>query len=141
MKKLRILGLAVLAAHLIVAVWHLFLVAKILPAPENNVSWFAICLITLGHLGVSVAWLKLSDRFAGLVLCIFLVAALGAGIYEHFLGPGLNNIFRVAPGDWTALFRASVIALVILEALGCWVGVRVLMRGGQITSRTAKWNC
>jgi hypothetical protein len=54
-----------------------------------------------------------------LILCVFLLVALGSGIYEHFLGPGLNNVFRVASGDWTAAFRASVFLLVVVEILGC----------------------
>jgi len=71
MTKPRMLALIVVVAHWIFAVWHLFLAAKILPAPNNNVSWLAIILITSGHLCVSLALWKLSDRLAGLVLLVF----------------------------------------------------------------------
>jgi len=128
MKKLRRLGLLIIGAHWLVGVWHLWLVAKILPGPDNKMYWFAITMSTLMHFGVSIAWWRLSDKVAGLILCVFLVAVLGAGIYEHFLGPGLNNIFRVPLTEWTSAFRASVYSLVVFEILGCWLGIR-LMKG------------
>ena len=137
MKKLRQLGLLVIAAHWLVGVWHLLLVAKILPSPDHTGYWFAIGLSTLLHFGVSVAWWKLIDGPAGLVLCVFLFAVLGAGIYEHFLGPGLNTIFRIPPSEWTSAFRASVYALVVFEILGCWLGIRRL-KGRRQTMR-ATW--
>jgi len=54
MTKARTLALLVVAVHCIVAIWHLFLAAKILPAPNNHVSWLAIILITSGHAVVSI---------------------------------------------------------------------------------------
>jgi len=112
-------------------VWHLFIVAKIPPAASNNVNWLAVGLVTLFHFVVTVAWWKLSDRFASWVLFVFFVVVMGAGMYEHFLGPGTNNIFRVAPGSWTAAFQISVFLLVFFEILGCWLGIRFLMGRGQ----------
>jgi len=44
MTKARMLTLLVVSAHWVVAVLHLFLAAKVLPAPNNNVSWLAITL-------------------------------------------------------------------------------------------------
>ena len=123
------LTLLVVVAHWIVAVGHLFLAAKVLPAPNNNVSWLAITLITFGHLVVSVALWKLSDKLTGLVSLIFFLAALSADLYEHFLQASANNVFMVAPGDWTARFDASVIVLLALEIVGCLLGI--LLLGGR----------
>jgi hypothetical protein len=122
-------------AHWIVAVWHLFLAAKVLPSPNNNVSWLAIILITSGHLCVSLALWKLRDKLAGLVSLIFFLAALGADLYEHFLHPAPNNIFTVAAGGWTGWFDASVFGLLALEILACSLGI--LLLGGWPTPRTA----
>lgn len=127
--KPRTRALLVVVAHWGIAVWHLFLAAKVLSAPNNSVSWLAIALITLGHLGVSVALWKLSDKLTGLVSLIFFLAALGADLYEHFLHPSINNIFMVAPGDWSSLFDASVFALLALEILGCLLAI--LLLGGK----------
>ena len=112
-----------------IAVWHLFLAAKVLPAPNNNVSWLAITLITFGHLVVSVALWKLSNKFAGLVSLIFFLAALGADLYEHFLHASANNVFMVARGDSIAWFDASVFILLAFEIVGCLLGI--LLFGGR----------
>jgi hypothetical protein len=47
----------------------------------------------------------LSDKLAGLVSLIFFLAASSADLYEHFLHASANNVFMVAPGDWTPRFR------------------------------------
>jgi len=128
MTKARILTLLVVIAHWVVAVVHLFFAAKVLRAPNNHVSWLAVTLITSGHLLVSCFLWKLSDKFAGLVSLIFFVAALSADLFEHFLHASANNIFTVAPGDWTARFDVSVFILLGLEILGCLLGILLLGR-------------
>jgi hypothetical protein len=129
MTKARTLALLVVAAHWIVAVWHLFLAAKVLPAPNNHVSWLAIVLITSGHAVVSILLWRLSDRLAGFFSVIFFLAAMSADLYEHFLHASQNNVFMVAPGDWTAIFNASVFILLVLEIAGCLLGTVIL--GGK----------
>ncbi|MGA7170406.1 MAG: hypothetical protein WBX08_14725, partial [Candidatus Sulfotelmatobacter sp.] len=81
MTRVRLLALLVVAAHWMVAIWHLFLAAKILPAPNDHVSGLAIILITSGHLLVSILLWKLSDKVAGLVSVIFFLAAMSADLY------------------------------------------------------------
>jgi hypothetical protein len=61
-----------------------------------------------------------------------MLVVLGANIYEHFLAPATNNVLRVAPGDWTLAFQISVYLPVFLEILGCWLGIRFLMRTNQM---------
>jgi hypothetical protein len=129
MTKPRTLALLIVVAHWIFAMWYLFLAAKILPPPNNNVSWLAIVLLTSLHLGVSITLWKLSDKFTGLVSLIFFLAALGADLYEHFLHKSPNNVFMVASGNWTAWFDASVFVLLVLEILGCSLGI--LVRGDR----------
>jgi hypothetical protein len=129
MTKARTLALLVVAAHCIVAIWHLFLAARILPVPNNHVSWLAIVLITSGHVCVSILLWKLSDKVAGFVSVIFFLAAMGADLYEHFLHASQNNVFMLARGDWTAIFSVSVFILLALEIAGCSLGTIVL--GGR----------
>ena len=134
MPNRRTLTFLIVIAHWIVAVGHLFLAAKVLPAPNNSVSWLAIALITLGHLVVSAAVWWLSDKFAGLMSLIFFLLALSADLYEHFLHASANNVFTVASGDWTARFNASVFALLALEVVGCLLGI--LLLGGRTKNNT-----
>jgi hypothetical protein len=129
MTRRRMLTLQVVVAHWIVAVLHLFLAAKVLPPPNNSVSWLAITLITFGHLAVSIAVWKLSDRLAGLVSLIFFLAAFSADLYEHLLHASANNVFMLAPGSWTPRFDVSVFVLLALEVVGCLLGI--LLLGGR----------
>jgi len=129
MTKARTLALLVVGAHCIVAIWHLFLAAEILPAPNNHVSWLAVVLITSGHVVVSILVWKLSEKVAGLVSLIFFLAAMSADLYEHFLHASQNNVFMLARGDWTAIFSVSVFILLALEIVGCLLGTIVL--GGR----------
>jgi hypothetical protein len=122
MKQPNRLALFVVVAHWIVTFGHLFLAAKVLPGPNNEVSSLAITLISLGHLVVSVALWKLSDKFAGWISLIFFLAALSADLYEHFLHASPNSIFTVT-GPGTVGFDASVFVLLALEILGCCLGV------------------
>ena len=128
MRTIRMLALSIAVAHWVVAILHLFFAAKVLPAPNTNVSWMAVALITLGHVGVSVALWKLSDKYAGSVALIFFLAALGADLYEHFLHASANNIFTVSSGDWSAPFDVSVFILLALEILGSLFGLLLLSR-------------
>jgi hypothetical protein len=132
MTKARMLILLVVIAHWVVAVLHLFVAAKVLPAPNNHVGWLAITLITFGHLCVSIAVWKLGEKLVGLVSVLFFLAALGADLYEHFLHVSANNVFMLAPGDWTVRFDASVFLLLALEILGCLLGI---LRVGRRTTR------
>ena len=68
MNRYRILGLIIIAAHGVLAVWHLFLAAKVLPAPENTVSWLAVALASTLHLAVLVVWWLATERPASIVL-------------------------------------------------------------------------
>jgi len=129
MTKARTLALLIVAAHWIVAIWHLLLAAKVLPAPNNHVSSLAIILITSGPAVVSILLWKLSDKVAGFVSVIFFLAAMSADLYEHFLHASQNNVFMVAPGDWTAIFNVSVFILLALEIVGCSLGTIAL--GGR----------
>jgi len=129
------LALLVVIAHWGVAVSHLFLAARVLAAPNDKVSWLAVTLITLGHSAVFIALWKLSDRLTGLVSLIFFLAALGADLYEHFLHASANNVFMVAPGDWTVPFDVSVFILLALEILGGLLGILLLGRGTRNNSQ------
>jgi hypothetical protein len=51
---------------------------------------------------------------------------LSADLYEHFLHATPNNVFIASPGDWAAWFDASVFVLLILEILGCSLGILLL---------------
>lgn len=131
----RKLAPVVVITHWIVAVSHLFLVARILPAPYDKVSWLGITFLTLGHWAVAILLWVLSDKIGGWVAVIFFLAAMSADLYEHFLQKSPNNVFDiVASGSGTIWFDASVIVLLALEIVGCLLGIVLLSGRGQAGS-------
>lgn len=126
MKNLRTFAATVVLAHWVVAILHLFIVARMLPAPENHVSWLGMVLLSCLHLGVCAALLALSPKYTGLVSLLFFLAAMTADLYEHFLHASANNIFMAPRSPWTFWFDASVFVLLALEILGCFFGIRWL---------------
>jgi hypothetical protein len=46
------------------------------------------------------------------------------GGYEHFLRAGPDNVLAMMSGPWSAPFRLSAVLLVLLDALGFYVGLR-----------------
>ena len=125
---MRRILLLVVVAHWIIAVAHLFVAARVLPTPNDTVSWVAITLITVGHLGmVLVSW-RLSEGLTGLVSLLFFLAALGADLYEHFLHASGNNVFMLPRVAWTVEFVVSVVALLALEVIGLWLGILLLRK-------------
>ena len=65
------------------------------------------------------------SKLASGMVSIPLGVALVIGAYSHFLSPGADNVFRMPPGEFILVYQISAVLLVILEALGCWLGVRM----------------
>lgn len=128
MTKLRVLASLVVALHWMVAIWHLFMAAKVVPAPTNSVSGPGVTFITLGHVLMCIVLWKLRDKLSGLILLLFFLAAGAADTYEHFIHAAANNVFMVAPGSWTTWFDVSVFGLLGLEILGCLFAILLLAR-------------
>ena len=81
----------------------------------------AINLIPLG--AAALLWTPLR-AVAGWVLVVFFGVVTVIGGYEHFLRAGPDNVLTMMSGPWSAPFRLSAVLLVLLEALGFYVGLR-----------------
>jgi hypothetical protein len=115
---------SIVVGHFIAVIWHLLLVVKVQPGFPG----FAPPLLILVNLFPVVGLVALAKGFtklAGSMVTLPLAIALGIGTYAHFLSPGTDNILRMQPGNLTLPFQISAVLLVLLEALGCWVGIRM----------------
>ena len=112
-RTLRLRSATVVIVHFVAAIWHLFLVVKV----QAAFPAFAPPLLILVNL-IPVASL----------VAFPLAVALVIGIYAHFLSPGADNIFRMPPGDLRLPFQVCAVLLVVLEALGCWIGIRIFVQ-------------
>jgi hypothetical protein len=124
-RSLFVWGALLAAANFLAVIWHVTLLVKVQPSfPE-----FAIALLLLVNLipacGV-LAFVRGFRKSAAAMMMIPLGAALLIGGYTHFLSPGSDNVLRMPSGELTFAFQSSAILLVVLEGLGCWIGVRFL---------------
>jgi hypothetical protein len=127
MNRIPLYGTVIVLCNCGATVWHLLALAGL----HSMLSEGQIVLIvTLVNLIPFTAAILLWTRFrtiGGWLLLASLGIGLLIGIYEHFLRPSPNNVFRVAPGEWTSQFRITAVPLMIVEGLGCWIGVKASM--------------
>lgn len=125
MRKLYWYATLVVLAHAVVVLWHLELLARLGSAlkPEQ-VPLFAILANLIPVVAVILLWADFPK--VGAWLLLFLAVPLAIGGYSHFLSPGFDNVFRMAPGELTLAFRVSAVLLLVLELLSCWVAVQIL---------------
>ena len=125
MRRLCWYATLVVVAHAAVVFWHLELLARLGSAlkPEQ-VPLFASVANLIPVAAVILLWAHFPR--AGAPLLFFLAVPLIIGGYSHFLSPGSDNVFRMAPGELTMAFRVSAVLLFVLEVLSCWLAVRIL---------------
>jgi hypothetical protein len=123
----KIAGNATLLAmiNLVLTGWHLYLLGKLHPdMTGTQLVLFGGAINLLPLTAAALSWSRFR-RLAGWLLAIFFGAVAVIGGYEHFVRPGPDNFLEMAAGAWTASFRVSAVLLVIVDILGCWIGVRM----------------
>jgi hypothetical protein len=129
-RTLLLWSAAIVVAHFIAVVWHLFLVVKVQPGFPRFAPPLLI-LVNLIPVAGLVAFAKGFPKLAGCMITLPLAIALVIGTYAHFLSPGTDNIFSMPPGDLRLPFQVSAVLLVVLEALGCWIGIRIFVQTSE----------
>lgn len=125
----------VVLAHAVVVYWHLVLLARFGAAiTPDHAPLFAILANLIPLTAVILMWAGFPK--AGTSLLLFLAVPLAIGGYSHFLSPGSDNVFRMAPSELTVAFRISAVLLFILELLGCWLGIQIL-RDSSVSAASA----
>ena len=123
-----LLWIALIAVgHFIVFLWHLFLVVKLQPDFPRSALPLMI-LVNLFPVAGLVALAKGLAKWAGCMITLPLAIVLVIGTYAHFLSPGADNILRMPPAGLRLPFQISAVLLALLEALGCWFGIRIFVR-------------
>lgn len=117
-------GAVVVMAHFLVVAWHVVLLVKVQPG-FPALAIVALLLVNLVPIAGVAAFAKDARRLAAVAVVIPLATGLIIGGYSHFLTSGSDNVFRMPGGGLTLSFQVSAVLLAILEALGCWLGVRM----------------
>lgn len=118
-----------MAIHWIVVLWHLAVLVRVQPN-FPMLGGLALVLINLLPIAGMVAFAKGANRLAASLIILPLGVALLIGGYSHFLSSGSDsdNVLRMPPHGLTLEMQISAALLAALEALGCWLGVKMLSR-------------
>ena len=134
MRKLYWCATLVVLTHAVVVFWHLELLARLGGVLKpDQVPLFA----GLANVIPLIALLSLWTHFpkSGAWLLLFLAVPLAIGGYSHFVSPGSDNVFRMAPGELTSAFQISAVLLFTLEFLGCWLSIQILRHSSLSVAR------
>ncbi len=124
MNRLRLYGTVIVLANCGVIVWHLLILARLHSMlSDGQILLIAILVNLIPFTALLLLWTRFR-KIAGWLLLASLGIGLLIGTYEHFLSSSPDNVFRMAPGEWTLQFRITAVLLMIVEGLGCWIGVK-----------------
>ena len=123
-RRLLLWGMPIVFAHYAVVIWHVTLLVKVRPS-FPQLAILLLLVINLFPIAGMLAFAKGFPKLAGIVIILPLGIALVIGGYTHFLSAGSDNVFRMAPSALRLPFQVSAVLLALLEALGCWIGLRI----------------
>lgn len=123
-RKLLLWSAPIVLGHFVAVIWHLLMLVKVQPGTPTLFPPLLILFNLFPVVGL-VALAKGFRKLAGSMIVLPLAIALVIGSYAHFLSSGTDNIFHMPSGDLTRSFQISAVLLAFLEALGCWVGIRI----------------
>jgi hypothetical protein len=124
MNRLLLYGTVSVLANCGVIVWHLLILARLHSMlSDGQILLIAILVNLIPFTALLLLWTRFR-KIAGWLLLASLGIGLLIGTYDHFLSGSPDNVFRMAPGEWTLQVRITAVLLMIVEGLGCWIGVK-----------------
>ena len=86
---------------------------------------FVAIVILLAPILAGVMLLSRLRRAGGWLLAASMAGACIFGVYKHFIGAGADNALTMAHSASSLQFQVTAVLLAIIEAAGCWAGIRV----------------
>jgi hypothetical protein len=126
MRRLYVYATLLVLGHAAIVFWHSQVLARLNSAitPERAVL-FASLVNLIPLTGVILLWTGFRKTAGGLLLIFFMIPLAISG-YEHFVKAGPDNVFQMAPGEFTLPFQMSAVLLVTLEISVYWASIRIL---------------
>ncbi|HYM74429.1 MAG TPA: hypothetical protein VE377_00500 [Candidatus Dormibacteraeota bacterium] len=124
-RRLLLWAAPLVVGHFVVVLWHLFLLVKVEPNTPHILPPLLILINLIPVAGLFV-FVKGFPKLAASMVALPLGVAIAIGGYSHFVSSASDNVFRLPPGGYILSYQISAVVLVILEALGCWIGFRML---------------
>ena len=115
---------ATVLAHLGVSAVHGSAHAAAHVSLSRSANIFVFAVILAGPLA-GLATLSVSKRIGASVVAATMTASLAFGVINHFVRASADHVSNVDP-QWRQLFTATALLLVVTEALGAWLAIRLL---------------
>lgn len=132
--KIAQYGTAIVIVHVIAHTLHGLAHAKIpIPLSLSQSLFIGIVIMLMPIISAALLW----TRFSRIGVWLLLGSLLGAilfGLYNHYIVISPDNVFQVAFTGWGLLFQLTAILTLIIDGLGCWVGILALKTMPQATS-------
>lgn len=136
MRNLLRWSVPVIVGHFVVVLWHLWLLDRVQPSTPRFLPPLLITINLLPIAGLAL-FAKGFPKIAGILVALPLGTAFVAGVSAHFISAGPDNVLHMPPVPYRFPYVISAVLLVVLEALGCWAGLRMLFTSENSVKRNA----
>src|SRR5215217_3737541 len=92
-------------------------------------AWQLVYVTVVLYLAPIVAVVLLWSRFRRAGAWLLFASMAGSSVFGlayHFVVPGPDNVFAWHPGAWRAPFQVSAALLLLVDGIGCLIGVWAL---------------
>lgn len=127
MHRVKVFTTVAALANYAAVLWHLYLEIQLRPAtPMVEVVRIAAIAGGLTFVGLALLWVHW-QKIGSVVLAGMFANGLVLGCLEHFFVASPVNVFLIGNGDWTVLFKISVVILVVFQLAGLSATGRILV--------------
>lgn len=124
-KRAAVVGTLVVLLHLLVLHAHGSAHALLgIRLPYRWQPFFVRYVIVYAPVLAAVLLWTPARRLGAWLLLAAMLGSLCFGVFFHFVAPGRDNVFEAPAGTALPLFRVTAVVLALVEAFGCWVGLR-----------------
>ncbi len=124
--KIAQYGTAIVVMHVLLHVLHGFAHHEI-PIPLSLLQGLFVggVVILAPIIAASLLWTTFY-RIGSLLLLSSMAGSLLSAIYNHHLVISPDHVSQVSFEGWGLLFQATAYLMLVVDGLGCWIGVLAL---------------
>ena len=123
MKRVHILGIAVVILHALIGVPHGMAHSNLHIQMNRWQNVYILVVINLLPLVAAVLiWRR--KRIGFLLLLVSMAGSFLFGGFYHFIAAGPDNVASLTSHPWTQTFQWTAVLLAVIEATGFFVGLR-----------------